>query len=110
VTVVNVSGPSEPTDDAPAVLLVENAMGTVRIVPAVEVTGPGAAVEYHGKWGPLLADGDKTIGPMMGGSYVGTSDSRFREAVEKLLGHGFYGAVPFHDRFETPAQYEALSR
>lgn len=49
-------------------------------------------------------------GPMASGAFVATSDSRFREAVEDLLGHRFYGAVPLHDRFETWAQYDALSR
>jgi hypothetical protein len=111
VTLVNVEGPFDPTPDAPAAVLVAgNVAGTAKVVPAVEVTGPGAAVEYHGKYGPLLADGEKTIGPMMGGSYVCTSDSRFNNAIEALLGKRFYGAVPLHDRYETPAQYDMLSR
>jgi hypothetical protein len=92
VTIVNIEGPFEPTEDRPAVLLVENAGGTVKIVPAVEVED---ANEYHGKWAPKL-------GSMMGGTYVATSDSRFTNAVERLLGSRFYGAVPFHDRYESP--------
>ena len=46
---------------------------------------------------------------MMGGNYAATSDSRFGEAVRKRIGPNFYGAVPIHDRFETPEQYRALS-
>lgn len=39
-------------------------------------------------------------GPMMGGAFGHTSDSRFSEAVSALTGSRFYGAVPIHDRFE----------
>lgn len=38
--------------------------------------------------------------PMFGGAFGSTSDSRFTEAVEKLTGAPFYGAVPIHDRVE----------
>jgi len=37
---------------------------------------------------------------MFGGNYAATSDSRFGEAIEKLTGQDFYGAVPIHDRKE----------
>ena len=37
---------------------------------------------------------------MMGGNYAATSDSRFSDKVEQMLGHHFYGAVPIHDRVE----------
>ena len=37
---------------------------------------------------------------MFGGNFAHTSDSRFTEAVEELLGQNFYGAVPIHDRVE----------
>lgn len=37
---------------------------------------------------------------MAGGTYIGTSDSRFTEACEALLGHTFYGLVALHDRVE----------
>lgn len=37
---------------------------------------------------------------MFGGNFGHTSDSRFSEAVEKITGARFYGAVPIHDRFE----------
>jgi hypothetical protein len=85
VTVVNVDGPFEPTEDRPAVLLVEgNARGTVKVVPALE-GGDGWTA-----W----------PGSMMGGCYVATSDARFTQAVEDLLGISFYGAIALHDRYE----------
>lgn len=59
------------------------------------------------EWIPLRKPDQ--VGPMAGGHYAGTSDGRFSAAVEKILGSRFYGAVPIHDRFETVAQYEALS-
>jgi hypothetical protein len=53
---------------------------------------------------PLEAPDDgRSIGPMMGGNYIASSDSRFTKAI------GFYGAVPVHDRYETPAEYASLS-
>lgn len=53
-----------------------------------------------------MADGDaqRLIGPMMGGNYGATSDSRWAAAT------GMYGAIPIHDRYETRAQYDSLSR
>jgi hypothetical protein len=47
---------------------------------------------------------------MAGGNFGSTSDGRFSEACRKLLGHDFYGAVPIHDRFESQAMYDMLSR
>jgi hypothetical protein len=47
---------------------------------------------------------------MFGGTYVASSDTRFRREVERVTGSRFYGAVPLHDRYETPAQSEVLSR
>lgn len=69
VTVVNVPGPSEPTEDAPAAVLSTNAYGQAVVRPDMPDAG----------W---LA---------MGGSYAATTDSRWREA------HGVYGAIPVHD-------------
>lgn len=76
-TVINAEGPFEPTDEAPAAIL-KPYVGTVHLRP----------VECGEKW------------TMMGGNYAACSDSRFSQAVEKLLGHKFYGAVPIHDRIE----------
>lgn len=79
VCLINVSGPFEPSDKYPAVELVPGFLpNTAKIRPVTD----------NGKRG------------MMGGAYVATSDSRFSEAVEKLTGGAFYGAVPLHDRFE----------
>ena len=41
------------------------------------------------------------VGPMAGGNYVGSSDSRFSRVSEYPL--------PVHDRFETQDQYNLLS-
>jgi hypothetical protein len=94
ITVVNLGPDSEVFDvtpDAPAFKLVINSYNTLKLVP---VGDPRA---------------EECIGPMFGGNYAATSDSRFSRACEKLLGHSFYGAVPIHDRFETQRQYNALS-
>jgi hypothetical protein len=42
------------------------------------------------------------IGPMFGGNYAATSDSRFRDATAP-----YYGALPIFDRYETAEQYAA---
>lgn len=49
-------------------------------------------------------DASKLCGPVAGGNYVATTDSRFHEAA------GFYGAIPLHDRYDTWADADALSR
>lgn len=100
LTVVNVSGPSDPDPArAPAVMLVANPRGTVALVPAF----------YDGDgWVEYKAAGK--IGPMFGGNYAGTSDSRFGDAVRRLTGGPWHGAVCVHDRYETVADYERLSR
>ncbi len=48
--------------------------------------------------------GDKSslVGPMFGGNFVYTSDSRFRKVCAY--------PIPVHDRWETQATYDALSR
>jgi hypothetical protein len=46
---------------------------------------------------PEEAEGKQT---MMGGNYAATSDSRFSDKIEEMLGVHFYGAVPIHDRVE----------
>jgi hypothetical protein len=38
---------------------------------------------------------------MAGGTYAGTTDSRFSALVHRMLGHYFYGLVPVHDRIEN---------
>lgn len=77
--VVNIDGPFEPTDEMPAVKMVEgNLSGTVKIVPA-DVNGRS----------------------MMGGTYVGTSDSRFSAKYAEITGDRWGASIaPLHDRFE----------
>ena len=88
LTVMNIDGPDDqPSADAPAVILDSHYPGCLRIVPAIDVR--------PGKW---VAHPEPA---MFGGNLGYTSDSRFPEACEKLLGHTFYGAVKIHDRFET---------
>jgi hypothetical protein len=92
LTVVNVDGPFGPTDDRPAVMLIQ---------------GPGA--NHHGS-NPILVPavkneaGDWQPAPgwwMFGGNYAATSDSRFGEAIAKL--GGTRGMAPkVHDRIEAP--------
>ena len=79
----NVSGPFSPDDRYPeAKLVARNVMGRtiVNIVPVKEIE--------NGSW------------TMFGGNYGATSDSRFSDKVEELMGTPFYGAVPIHDRVE----------
>jgi hypothetical protein len=99
VTLVNADGPFEPTAKHPAVMLVKGPLGDPTLVPAVWAAG---------EWVP-----EKRVdmcGPMAGGNYAATSDSRFGEAIRKVCGRKMYAALPVHDRFETWAQYDALSR
>lgn len=84
VTVINADGPFEPSEDRPAVRIVAGPYGTVRIVPvAVDKNGQEIKQWY-----------------MMGGTYIGCSDSRFGEAIKNVIGHEVYGAIAFHDRVE----------
>jgi hypothetical protein len=94
--VVNVPGPFEPSADVPGVELVSHVRGCVSLVPTSETDARMGSRDY--------------AGPMMGGNYAGTCDSRFNDKVRKLLGQDFYGAVAIHDRFDTWADNEILSR
>lgn len=78
VCVVNVDGPFEPSQDAPAVRLIKRRTGNLVCVP----------VGLEDKW------------TMFGGAYVYTSDSRFTNAVEKLSGYDHCFPVALHDRIE----------
>jgi hypothetical protein len=80
VVIVNVPGPFKPDDKYPAVQL-ELCYGNVIAKPVVNDS------EYK----PWF---------MFGGNFLYTSDSRFRETLEEMLGHKFYGAIPIHDRVE----------
>lgn len=83
VTVVNADGPFNPSETAPAAMLVEgHHPGTVRCVP-------------------LNQQLDRVPGTMFSGAFVSASDSRFHDAVEKITGRR-YGdqAVALHSRVE----------
>lgn len=120
LTLVNVDGPFDPTPDRPAALLLPgNVSGTAKVVPAESVrtcvtcgarageggvaepicndNGRGGGHRYVDHWRALSPGG---AGPMAGGAFVHTSDSRFSRAVEDVVGHRFYGAVALHDRWE----------
>ena len=85
VCVVNAEGPSEPSEDCPAVIL-ERHRTLKNAIHAVSVED-----KESGKW--LMA----------GGNFLFSCDSRFSEAVARILGNDlfrFHGAVSIHDRIE----------
>lgn len=82
ICVVNADGPFDPSKEWPAFELVPNHGDSVALKPVMD-TPKGA------------------VGPMAGGNYGATHDSRFSEAIEGITGLGFYGAVAIHDRFES---------
>lgn len=83
--VVNVDGPFKPDINAPAVRLEQHVKGCLRLVPVIQAGAGWQNAPGHA---------------MMGGNYGGTSDSRFCDICEILLGHRFYGLVAIHDRYE----------
>ncbi len=98
LVLVNVGGPSSVEEGNAAMLVEGNLAGTLKVVEAEWMEGG----MNGGDWVEKKGDG---VGPMFGGCYVGTSDSRFEEACQYLLGHKFYGLVALHDRYETVEQY-----
>ena len=93
ITLVNADGPFEPTDDRPAARLTTNAFGDPIIVAdLIDETGL-----------------EPMVGPMFGGTYAATSDSRFGQAMSDVAGLRVYGALPVHDRYETREQYARMS-
>jgi hypothetical protein len=118
LTVVNVEGPFDPNGNRPAVILIPGPYGAPILVPAVE-TGDG--------WEPIPSDTADYAGPMFGGAHAYSSDSRWGKAVGRIVRDGLKArgwvegpngadtyavptAVAIHDRVETWATYEALSR
>lgn len=52
----------------------------------------------------------KAVGPMMGGSYAASCDSRWsRMCMKANGGEPFYGAVAVHDRYESEKEHKASS-
>ena len=81
LTITNIDGPFEPCKRYPEAELVLQSF-------------------FHGKSVKIVAKQDKDKLTMFGGNYGATSDSRFSKAIETMLGHNFYGAIPIHDRIE----------
>ena len=65
--------------------------------PILEIRDNKAGAAYGKVAYPVVDRAEGSVGPMFGGNFVWTSDSRFR--VE------YGGPVPIHDRFETKEQY-----
>jgi len=83
VTVVNVDGPFDPTPDAPAAILTTGPGGNDQVVvPVAQPTG--------------------MAGPMFGGTFASSSDSRWWMAAGG-------SAIRIHDRFETGDEARHLS-
>lgn len=90
---VAAGGPFLPSAEMPAVALSPGlgGFGGWRAVPVVCDDVGNFVVESR----------EDSVGPMMGGCYIGTSDSRFAQ----LAGRRTTEPVALHDRFETVAQY-----
>lgn len=80
----------EPSDRSPGVRLTRTTRDYQVLVPI----------------DPWIPTGGRTVGPMAGGSYA-VGDYGNSEVWKRLTGG--QGALPVHDRFETEAQYRALS-
>jgi len=72
----------------------------------VPKTGNRPVLRVHRKGSYVYAvpvgDTPKGVGPMAGGNFVYSSDSRFTKA--------FGGPIAVHDRWESPQEYSLLSR
>lgn len=91
--IVNIEGPFEPSDEAPAVILTVNSLGNPILKPATQ--------RIREENGNEIFDyvEDESAWFMFGGNYAACSDSRFGEAVRRHTPR-FYGALPIHDRAE----------
>lgn len=84
ICIVNASGPWEPSSENPAFILARGPSGDPVLKPAA---------------------GGEGVGPMFGGNFAYTSDSRLGEAVQEMTGHRSWGALPIFDRYESAEQY-----
>lgn len=84
ICVINIPGPSSPSAFVPAFVLALGPSGDPILKPANN---------QHG------------FGPMFGGNFAYTCDSRLSEAVNKMTGCKSWGALPIFDRFESVKQY-----
>jgi hypothetical protein len=80
-----VEGPFTPDESVPELRLVRRNIGRGEYLHAEPVEAPRD---------------ERTVGPMFGGNFITTSDSRFPNRYP----------IPVHDRWESPALNEALSR
>ena len=87
LTIINADGPFEPDAEAPAAVIALTPFNNAKIVPADDAEDFNQAILASPRY-------------MFGGNYAACSDSRFNEAIKKLTGQDFYGAVPIHDRKE----------
>jgi len=86
IWIANAEGPFEFREGDKAGLIVRGYFdGSAKIVPAALV---------EGQW---VADNRA----MFGGTYGDASDSRFGDAIEKVAGYRWLGALPIHDRMEA---------
>lgn len=86
-----------PDDSAPAVVLVPS------LAPGYNATPHLVPLDLIEN---LPAD---SVGPMAGGNYAGSSDSRWARLGKLFNEHLALGAVAVHDRVESHALYSALS-
>jgi hypothetical protein len=92
LVVTNVDGPFDPSPDTPAAILDRGPFGDPIIVPDFS-----------------SFPADRPAGPMYGGTFASTSDSRWCAAVKAATGHRI-DAVRIHDRFDTWDDHYALTR
>ncbi len=85
VCIINASGPFEPSDDCPAVILESGYNG-----PMTRNTVRAVSVD----------DKESDNWLMHGGNFLHTSDSRFSDLVKDLTGRSSGGPVAIHDRKE----------
>ena len=80
LTITNIDGPFKPSETAPAAILKNGRFGSV--IAVLEDSPEGM------------------VGPMAGGAFITTSDSRFSNKLRDLGLTNTYVAIPLHDRFE----------
>ncbi len=85
MTLIDANGPSEPTEDYPAVKLVRRELFGMKYIHAEPVNQPSGM-----------------NGPMFGGTFIYSCDSRFRDMCPY--------PIPLHDRFETVEQTAFLGQ
>lgn len=78
LVITNIAGPFEPSEDAPAAMIVRgNIAGAVRVVPVDDQGQPARHTA-------------------MGGNYC-VGDDRFDAAARKIANSPWVGAIPIHD-------------